>query len=126
LNTDPSYRGGEHWFCIYCDLKHKGTEDDPYTIEFFNSSSYPPVASVHDWIDRNRTEICSAGKHVEYIQVIQQSAIQTSNTECGIWSLMYIQSRLEGHPYTYFRDKKATCTDMMRLRKSLFRHTHLR
>src|SRR5579883_596624 len=52
LNTDitaPGH-GGKHWFCLYGDLKHQGTESDPYTIEYFNSSGNPPMREVDIWM----------------------------------------------------------------------------
>ena len=52
LNTDVSSGRGIHWFCIYGDLAHKGTKEDPICIEYFNSSGYPPKPEVQYWLDR--------------------------------------------------------------------------
>jgi Asfivirus cysteine protease S273R len=120
LNTDISSGGGIHWFCLYCDFSTSGTNSDPYTIEFFNSSGRPYRPEVADWIERSKINLHRSGKYVKYIKAVQEQ-IQFSDTECGVWSLMYIQSRLNGHPPSYFNNSKALDDDMLAFRADLFR-----
>ena len=121
LNTDVSTGGGKHWFCIYGDLKHKGTEDDPYIVEYFNSSANPPPYEVSEWL--NKMKIDTYKNHRKYLDYIYSShkRLQHSRTECGVWSLVYILNRLENKPPTWLNDKNINDVDMYNYRKFLFR-----
>lgn len=121
LNTDISSGGGKHWFCIYGDFQHAGTRDDPYTLEYFNSSGNPPVQEVSVWMEDEIHQLLrDYKKHCDIIRSANKR-LQYSNTECGVWSLMYIKSRLQGHPPNWFYTVKADDQDMIDLRKHLFR-----
>lgn len=122
LNTDVSTGRGKHWFCLFGDLKHRGTEDDPYIIEYFNSSGNPPRPSVRTWMEKTCRDIMlTLGKHAD-THTAAPKQIQTSKTECGVWSVMYIKSRLEGHPPDWFYKNKTTDDDIEAFRRYLFRH----
>lgn len=122
LNTDVSTGFGKHWFCLYGDLKHKGTEEDPYVIEYFNSSGNRPRPSVLTWMEKTCRDIMlTLGKHAK-THIAAPKQIQTSKTECGVWSVMYIKSRLEGHPPDWFYKNKTTDDDIESFRRYLFRH----
>ena len=70
LNTDVSTGGGKHWFCIYGDLQHSGSETDPYTIEFFNSSGNPPTREVNFWLEKTCADIMKTlKKHAEIVRL---------------------------------------------------------
>jgi hypothetical protein len=120
LNTDVSTGGGKHWFCIYGDLGHSGTEDDPHKIEFFNSSGNPPVREVNVWLENTCADIIKSGGYAETVRAAPRK-LQWSKTECGMWSLMYIKSRLEGKPSDYFYKSGANDKDMIDFRKYMFR-----
>lgn len=122
LNTDVSSGRGKHWFCLFGDLKHRGTKDDPYIIEYFNSSGNEPRFSVTTWMEKTCRDIMlTLGKYAE-THIATPKQIQTSKTECGVWSVMYIKSRLEGHPPDWFYKNKTTDKDIEDFRRYLFRH----
>jgi len=121
LNTDVSSGGGKHWFCIYGDLEHKGTEKDPFVIEYFNSSGNPPHSDVTFWMEKTCRDIMlTLGKHATSFRAVNRQ-LQTSKTECGMWSILYIKSRLEGHSPDWFYRHKTTDTDIENFRKYIFR-----
>ncbi len=121
LNTDVSTGGGKHWFCLYGDLDHKGTEQDPYVIEYFNSSGNAPHTDVTFWMENACKDIMQTlEKHAVTLKAAQRQ-LQTSRTECGVWSIMYIKSRLEGHPPDWFFKNRTTDADILGFRKYLFR-----
>jgi len=100
LNTDVSTGGGKHWFALYGDLAHKGTKDDPYVLEYFNSSGYPPRTQVITWMEKVKHDMArDHGKHINIVYATHKQ-IQYSRTECGVWSLVYILSRLMGKKRT--------------------------
>lgn len=121
LNTDTSKGSGKHWFAIFGDLMHKGTKEDPYTLEYFNSSGNPPTKEVTKWMEEVTSNLFK--NHGKYCITIHSSRqqLQFSNSECGIWSLIYIFSRLEGKSTDWYYDAKAKDKDMINIRKLLFR-----
>jgi len=121
LNTDRSSGKGKHWFAIYGDLDHAGTEKDPLVIEYFNSSGNPPMREVSDWMEAVKHDMLkNYGIEVETIRSANRR-LQNSMTECGVWSLMYILSRLKNHPPDWYYKTNANDADMIELRSFLFR-----
>jgi hypothetical protein len=120
LNTDTHTGRGKHWFCIYGDLDHAGTEKDPIAIEYFNSSGNSPMSEVSDWLTETEHELRKEGIEANIIKSASRR-LQESQTECGVWSLMYILSRLKGRPSNWFYKTRANDEDMIDVRKFLFR-----
>lgn len=115
FNTDYSSGRGIHWFCSYIDFT-----SDPIAIEYFNSSGGPPKPQVSDWMHKIKTQLLLSNRDAQII-IVPKRQLQYSNSECGVWSLMYIQSRLEGKPPSYFEDNSALDSDMLTFRSNLFR-----
>jgi hypothetical protein len=121
LNTDISSGRGKHWFCIYCDLKHSGNKEDPYSLEYFNSSGNRPMTEVNIWLEKTCHNLLKIYK--KYCEITRSAPrrLQYSQTECGMWSLMYIKSRLMGHKPDWFFTVRADDEDMIGLRAQFFR-----
>lgn len=109
LNTDTYAGNGKHWFCIYVDLTGKSRphiDDGPTNtdtnkpkegsilIEFFNSSGNPPMPELMPWFAEQIEYAKSKGINMEWARIVKKPA-QKSNTECGVWCLLYIRSRME-------------------------------
>jgi hypothetical protein len=90
LNTDVWSGGGKHWFCIVIDL-------DPQcvTIEFFNSSGFPPSSEIIEWKEKKMSDLVIAGIKCKFKRVVNFK-MQKSRTECGMFCLSYIRARLMG------------------------------
>jgi len=116
LNTDVSSGRGIHWFCLYGDLK-----TDPVRLEYFNSSGYPPKPEVQVWLERQIINLKKSGINAEYVYSTGGKQIQYSKTECGVWSLVYILSRLTDHPFHWIAQVGANDEDMISFRSRLFR-----
>jgi hypothetical protein len=109
LNTDLTGNPGEHWTALFVDYPSK-------TVEYFDSAGNTPhqeflelivgIASKLDFRDISVTTV----KH------------QVENTECGVYTLYYILSRLHGIPYKKFMTKRVPDDMMVAFRKYLFRH----
>lgn len=129
MNTDDSTGNGEHWYCLYGDLKHKGTKEDPITVEYFNSSGNKLGAHggsrkyerMGVWLEELKHRLLRDNNLHLNIHTSAPRQLQFSNTECGIWSLCYIHARLSGHPADYFDRKGISDGDMYEYRKHLFR-----
>jgi hypothetical protein len=115
LNTDVSSGRGIHWFCLYGVIK-KG---EPITIEYFNSSGYPPKPSVTYWMEATSMKLQKKSIPCEIINATRGRQVQFSRTECGVWSLVYILSRLKDYSPSWIT--KASDHDITEFRKRLFR-----
>ena len=115
LNTDVSTGGGIHWFCLFCDFQKKDI-----TLEFFNSSSNPPLPPVKKWLFETKKKLeIDANRNVNIVLVTDKIQHQKSNTECGVYSLYYIYSRIKKIPYKNFYHRIPDSL-MFEFRKVLF------
>ena len=131
INTDKHTGGGQHWMALFVDMRGKNGE--PWTVEFFNSTGSPPAQSIVNWMVRtseylkqfrsnntnNANNTISGPVDVIYVTNIQH---QRSKTECGMYTLFYIRSRLEGKSYQLFLSGERVSDDaMIEFRKHCFR-----
>ena len=121
LNTDVSSGRGKHWFCLYGDLNHKGTKDDPIIIEYFNSSGYPPREEITNWLEKTRRDLLKKGVYVDDLRSTKNKQLQFSRTECGVWCLSYIAGRLMNYDPHFMLEHNTNDTDMYQFRKKIFR-----
>jgi hypothetical protein len=130
-NTDPSTKGGQHWFSIYINFNSSGTLQDPYTIEYFNSSGGPLYSKKFKefFLNLENDLTNKLQKCVKFIQVtnIQHQGLEPGlgdkSGNCGCYSLYYIWSRLQNIPYQEFNKKKMILSDniITEFREKLFR-----
>lgn len=117
INTDISTGSGIHWFAIFVDFR----DSKKMSIEYFNSSGSLPVKEIHDWLYNTKMKMAAHGYDVDVV-IVSRIEHQKSNTECGVFSLWYIYSRLNNVPYAYFNKNDAVTDDMMyKFREHLFR-----
>ncbi len=119
LNTDSSTGPGKHWVAVFVDCRRR-----PWTVEYFDSTGRAPGAAVTRWMESRRAQLqqCAPGA-VECVPVTRV-VHQRSQTECGLYALYYIRSRLEGVPHSAFdRDPGARIRDqaMYEFRRHCFR-----
>lgn len=122
LNTDVYGNKGIHWFCIFCDFRSTGSSNNPFTIEYFNSSGNKPGITVTDWMARNKYAIEENKKY--NCRIVHTSKFRhqyDTETECGVYCLYYIHKRINGTNIDYFNDRIAD-SDMIDFRKLLFRN----
>jgi hypothetical protein len=114
VNTDKYSGNGIHWFAVLCDCRQ-----EPYSVEYFNSSGNPPRVQIVDWMERTSTLLKQTGK-----QVVQKtntgSRHQYGNSECGLYSLFFIRHRLDGNPYDSFLEYSYKDNIMTEFRKYCF------
>jgi hypothetical protein len=124
-NTDTSDNTGQHWFAILINFSTKGTENDPYLIEYFNSSGFNiQNKNFKEFLEKLALSISyETDKRTIFKKVtdIQHQSEETGN--CGIYALYYIWSRINNIPLEYFNNPKNKITDeqMEYMRKILFR-----
>ena len=124
-NTDTSDRGGQHWFAILFNFTTSGTEQDPYLIEYFNSSGLNIENNeFKEFLEDIAFKISyNTGKKTILKKVTNIQHQKSTTGNCGIYSLYFIWSRLKGIPLDNFNDPNNKITDktMEEFRKIMFR-----
>ncbi len=126
LNTDVSSGSGIHWFPIFIDCSNS----DKCTIEYFNSTGDTPDKRIIPWLVKIQHQLSTKMLIPVEIILSNNPEYQRGNSECGVFSLVYILLRLNKVPWEFFRDKKMYKNTALRLindknmismRKKLFR-----
>lgn len=112
FNTDPSYKSGEHWISMFIDLKNK-------TICFFDSVGDEPPKEVKKFMNKIIKQ--AKGLGIKLKQVINGKQHQYGNSECGVYSLYFITSRLQGKSCNHINNKIIKDKEMNKYRKKFFR-----
>jgi len=119
INTDKSSGPGIHWFCIYGDFDN---HNEKRTLEYFNSSGAKPSREVHEWIHETKhNSEKELGGETEIV-LVNKNDLQKGTSECGIFVLWYIYSRLNDVPPEFFNESESADDEkMFQLRRHLFR-----
>ena len=112
FNTDPSYKSGEHWISLFIDLKNK-------SICFFDSVGTAPPKEVMKLIKKVIDNAKKVG--IDLKLIINKNEHQKKNTECGIYSLYHIISRLQGKSCSFIYNNIMTDGEVSKFRKKYFR-----
>jgi hypothetical protein len=114
INSDRYQGPGKHWMALFVDMRTK-----PFSVEFFNSSGNAPAREFVKWLVKSKGEFERAGEQCE---IVRASSVrhQKSRTECGLYSLFYIWSRLNGVPASAFSAGKIPDKAMFEFRFHLF------
>ncbi len=112
FNTDTSSGPGEHWISLFLDMKDR-------TICFFDSVGDSPPKPVRILINNIVKQSKSIGKPLKV--VINTKQHQIKSTECGVYSLFHIISRLNGKSCSYIYNKVIRDEEMSKYRKKFFR-----
>jgi hypothetical protein len=91
----------------------------PITIEFFNSSGNPPKQEYLDWMKTTAADAVKLGFTPAVIKV-SDVRHQLTKSECGVYSLLYIWSRLNGISYEAFRGRRVPDEIMFQFRQHLY------
>lgn len=108
VNTDTSKHRGEHWFAIYIDTAAK-----PPTVEYFDSANHSPSNNVEKFMLESARLL--NGEIIKVAKIQHQQ----SKSECGIYSLLYIHSRLNNVPYKKFANNRIS-DDVVRTFRTIF------
>ena len=97
INTDTCDGGGQHWFPIFIDLRK-----DCILLEYYNSVNKRMPNNICEFFNKLKTnyENLNTGDKKRKIKICsyRPAKHQNENSECGIYSLYYIRSRLDGIP----------------------------
>ncbi len=123
INSDVYQGPGKHWMALFVDVPNNQLKNSsntkPASVEFFNSSGNAPAPEWVNWMEKTRGQLENLGYTVK---IVRASNIrhQKSKSECGLYSLFYIWSRLNGVPYSYFSTHTIPDKLMFEFRQHLF------
>lgn len=104
FNTDPSTKDGKHWISLFIDLKNK-------KAYFFDSVGEAAPPEVKAWIKRKF-------RGFQFIENKNQH--QFKNSECGIYSLHFLDRMASGVPFEKIEKKIIKDDEMNKNRKIYF------
>jgi hypothetical protein len=113
LNTDTWSGKGKHWVCIFGNLS-----EDKIDVEYFNSSGneLDYFTPLKEWVDLKTYE----GYNIDIFSVSKGKVLQKSDTECGMWCLCYILSRMKNMDSSYFYTHNTKDREITEMRKEFF------
>lgn len=115
INTDTRFGPGKHWFALFLDMRVT-----PFQIEYFNSTGGTPPEQIREFCLIQKQKCEDVNKECDII-IASTIRHQLGDSECGAYSIYYINSRLTGYGPEAF-GKKPIRDDMMReFRKVIFR-----
>ena len=87
FNTDPSYKGGQHWICAFIDLER----NEMNFFDSYGSNGYYPK-EVEAFFDKLTAE----GKSIGIDFKVKKNIVrhQYKNSECGVYCIKFITERL--------------------------------
>ena len=87
FNTDPSYKGGQHWICGFIDLESN-------ELNFFDS--YGSGGTYPKEIETFFTKLVNQAKELGIDLIVKKNTIrhQFKNSECGVYCIKFIADRL--------------------------------
>ena len=107
FNLDPHDKPGTHWVSFFGNLKEGN-------LYYFDSYGFNPPKEVKELIDKLMTQ----GKENNVTMNYHQNKIrhQYKHSECGVYSINFIESMLEGKSFDLFSKKKIEDDDMVKHR----------
>lgn len=121
VNTDPHNKGGQHWFAIYCSLN---PQKNNFGIFYYDSVAFPIEKEMKIFMNNIKQQVISHfSKDIssKFIIDYNKHRKQYKNTECGIFSIVFLTQCLK---YIEFKDickRMRTDDDINKLRDVLYR-----
>ena len=110
FNLDPHYKEGSHWVAMFINLRKK-------QIYYFDSYGDKIPTRLMKFVRMVRKQGRYLGEKYKFQQTTRRH--QYLSTECGMYSLFFIISLLEGKKIEYF-NKRVTDKYMRKLRSIYF------
>lgn len=108
LNLDRYGQPGSHWVAIFIDVSQNNINRyQAGTVEFFDSTSEKPPKYIREHLEHVSKRLNKIiGIPIKIL--INDMTHQTKNSECGIYSIFYILSRLNGQPFEKYGVRRFT------------------
>ena len=109
FNLDYHYQGGSHWVAFFSDLHLK-------SVEYFDSYGQPPPVLIKRFMIKVAKQL-GPGAYLIY----NDRRHQYGSSECGIYSMVYIASRLAGKSPHDMTSRRIADKEMFQMRNHFFR-----
>lgn len=124
FNTDPTNLPGKHWISMFLDISGPTSEHE---LSYFDSYGKGPLLpEIKTFIENLQTQNPFLKLKLNCNDEMCTHAIQhqQNNTECGVYSINFIVSRLTGESWEDITNgNRRTDKQMIELRKYYFRPT---
>ena len=89
FNTDPHYKGGQHWISMFINIKKK-------IIFFFDSTGDPAQPEILEFVEKIKQQGQNLNPPINFkYDTSEGYEHQNGNTECGVYSLFFIVQMLK-------------------------------
>jgi len=94
INTDPSWKSGEHWQCVFFDARPTGSG----SIEFYDSFADP----IDSKMQADLKGVAERLDAKTYLKLKENRVKQQhdDSDNCGYFCMNFITSRMRGKPFT--------------------------
>lgn len=124
LNLDRHDQNGSHWVSVFCNLSSKSKN---YGIYYYDSVALQPKQEVINFMNKVVQQVSSLpGRKpkVEFKSYSNSIQKQTKNTECGVFSMVFLTQMLKDQiPFRELCQRMRTDDGMNELRDVLYRPT---
>lgn len=100
LNTDPSYRPGQHWVAFYLDLTNGSGGP---SVEYYDSLGQQPFKSMEEYL-KDLVIYIYMKLGIRAKKKINDVVHQRKDGQCGVFSTAYIVKRLNGKSFEEILD----------------------
>jgi len=125
LNLDKHTQGGSHWVALYCDVDKRSKQ---FGIYYYDSIGYKPdlynrEKYVTKFMDRICNEVATIwpNSRTKFQCKYNKIPKQFQNTECGVFSQVFITQMLKGIPFEDICQRMPTDGKMVKIRDVLYR-----
>lgn len=101
-NTDEYGESGQHWICLYIDIRGKNLKTP--CIYFFDSYGTEPPERVNQFV----SEVIRQGSEINipFLYTYNDKQHQSSGGECGVYCLHFLTYMLQGGSFNSYIHKK--------------------
>lgn len=114
-NLDKHNESGSHWVACYIDVNKR-------RIYYFDSVGSPPPSMIYSFLLKMKESI-EKYKGKKALIYVNKTQIQKGNSECGMFSMKFLISFLQGKDMREIQESRLTDKMMNDLRKQYYRQS---
>lgn len=117
FNTDKSGEPGEHWICMFIDLKGINIKEQP-AIYYFDSFASPPPQEVTRLIDK----LHSQGGKDHFAVFKNDTSFQKNTFSCGFYCMHFLEHMILGNSFEDYLTSGVNDKQIIAYRNHCFLH----
>jgi hypothetical protein len=112
----PGRPCGDHWVCFHVDM----TDRDHVVFEYFNSAGGSQPPEIITLFKQQKNMLQQKYPNIKITVKYNDIVHQNGNSECGVYCLYFIRSRLEGTDMERFKNARISDEAMIMFRRYIF------